>query len=138
MPMYSQRKRCRYGRKPDQAGFTLMEVTIALAIFSVGIAAVLSMQLQAMDGTRTSRSSLEAGNLAQDRIERLLALDITDPQLAGGTIGADPSPPAGYTINWSIVDNGETPNSSRTITVTAAHADGRRSATLVVIKGGRT
>jgi prepilin-type N-terminal cleavage/methylation domain-containing protein len=134
--MLANRKQLYRASRAAAAGFTLLEVVIALAIFSIGFLAVMSMQLEAMQGTRSSRSYMEAGTLAQDRVEQLLALDISDARLVGGTNGVDNTTP-GYSVTWSVVDNGETPNNSRTITVTATQADGYR-ATLTVVKGGRS
>lgn len=54
-------------------GFTIIEVLIALAIFSIGILAVGSMQINAASGNRKAQSVTYRAKWALDRIEWLLA-----------------------------------------------------------------
>jgi type IV pilus modification protein PilV len=57
----------------NEEGFTLIEVLIALTIFSIGILAVGNMQLNATSGNRKAQSVTYSANWAVDRIEWLLA-----------------------------------------------------------------
>ncbi|MFO7761176.1 MAG: type IV pilus modification PilV family protein [Thermodesulfobacteriota bacterium] len=66
----------------DNRGFTLTEIMIALAIFTIGILAVNAMQIASIKGNSKARQITEAGNLACDRIERIIALDYDDSALA--------------------------------------------------------
>ena len=65
-------------------GFTLIEVLIALAVFSIGILAVGSLQLRSTGGNTNARILTEASIWGQDRVETLMSLPYTDPNLAAG------------------------------------------------------
>jgi type IV pilus assembly protein PilV len=87
-----------------QDGFTLIEVLIALTIFSVGLLAIAAMQTSAIRMNSTGNRVTELSTLGIDRMENLMSLPYTDPQLAVGAY-TDPSPPAGYTANWTVVQD---------------------------------
>ena len=64
-------------------GFSLIEVLLALAIFSIGLIAVAGMQLSSVTKNTASRMNTMAVEYASDYMERLLALgvdkDLADP-----------------------------------------------------------
>ncbi len=64
-----------------QSGFTLLEVLIALLIFSVGILGVKTMQLTSIKGNSKANRITTASNVAVDQLETFLALDYSDPAL---------------------------------------------------------
>ena len=53
-------------------GFTLIETLIALAIFSIGILAVASLQVSASLQSRNSSEITEASAIASNRMEELI------------------------------------------------------------------
>jgi len=63
------------------AGFTLLEVLIAMVIFSIGILGVSAMQLTAIGGNSKANSVSKVSNYASDRIETIMSLDYADPLL---------------------------------------------------------
>ncbi len=65
----------------NQSGFTLLEVLIAMFIFSIGILGVNAMQLTSIQGNSKANRITQAGNVAADRIETFLSLDYDDPIL---------------------------------------------------------
>lgn len=74
----------------NQSGFTLLEVLIALFIFSIGILGVNAMQLTSIQGNGKANRTTQASNVAADRIETFLSLDYDDPILdddGGGSAG---------------------------------------------------
>ena len=112
------------GRKKQEAGFTLLEVIIAISILTVGLLAVASMQISSIQGNYFSRSVTESSDNLQDRIEELLARQYNDALLAdgagtsGGVAGLDDRDPNAdhvtvvnninnkpYTIFWNVADN---------------------------------
>jgi type IV pilus assembly protein PilV len=101
----------------EQNGFTLLEVIIALFIFSVGLLAVASMQMTAIKGNYFSGTLTEASNWAADQMETLMSLPYDD--LAAGD--HTPDPPH-YTITWDVVDDATT-NNTKTITITVYWTD---------------
>ncbi|MFH0781613.1 MAG: prepilin-type N-terminal cleavage/methylation domain-containing protein [Pseudomonadota bacterium] len=56
----------------QQKGFTLLEVIIALFIFTLGILGVAAMQLRAIQGNSSGQRLTEATTLAQEVIERIV------------------------------------------------------------------
>lgn len=106
--------------KKRQDGFTLIEVLIAIVVFSFGILAVGSMQLNSIQGNNKSRQSAEASNVAYSEMDRLLTLDFADAQLVNtdgdgvltdATVatadGSNPNNPLfnGYNVFWNIIDD---------------------------------
>ena len=68
----------------DRQGYSLIEVLIAMAVFSIGILAVFSMQITATNGNALARGMTENYNCALDKVEELLALPFNDADLAVG------------------------------------------------------
>lgn len=63
-------------------GFTLLEVLISLAFLSIGLLAIVSMQITAMEGNSYSNNLTIATTLAEDKLENLKRLSFNDPNLA--------------------------------------------------------
>lgn len=99
-----------------QDGFTLIEVLIAVSIFAVGLLAIAAMQTTAIRMNSTGGRLTELSTCGIDKLERLMSLPYTDPQLGAGT-QTDPVTPDGYTVSWTVVPNIPTTNTS-TITLT--------------------
>jgi prepilin-type N-terminal cleavage/methylation domain-containing protein len=66
-------------------GFTLVEIMVAIVVLSIGFFAASSMQISAVSTNSSANHITEATNLAQSRIEELMALEYsrisTDPDL---------------------------------------------------------
>lgn len=92
-----------------EAGFTLIEVLIALTIFAVGMLAVASMQLSAITVNARANRLTQRTTYAQAKIEELVALPYTNSNLDNGPHGpintAD-----GFAVSWNIRDNFPIPN----------------------------
>jgi prepilin-type N-terminal cleavage/methylation domain-containing protein len=67
-------------------GFTLIEVLVGIAIFSVGILAGALMQIRATSSTTTAGNVSANVAVTVDRIEKLMALGYDDADLAIGTV----------------------------------------------------
>lgn len=102
-------------------GLTLMEVLIALAIFSIGFLAVGSLQIKAINGNASARMQTEATAYAVDRLERLLALPYDDPQL-DELNNPHHIIDGGYSIVWSITDDVPI-NDTKTISISVIPAN---------------
>ena len=102
------------GGGPDPAdpaaGFTLIEVLVALSLLAFGILAVATMQISSIQGNASSMGYTEAATRATDRMEILLNLDYGDANLADTvTGGGDPHQVVdgeGYTTRWTVEDDG--------------------------------
>lgn len=128
-------KRISVHKDGDCEGFTLVEVMLAVAIFSIGILAIASMQIGATNANSSAYRLTERISLAEARIESLLFLPYGHPDLAQGN-HQDPAPPAGYVITWNVVDNAPVAN-SKTLSVSSAYQarDGvARTITLTYVK----
>ena len=117
------------GNPDREAGFTLIEVIVAISILSIGLLAVASMQTAAIRGNDNAYRITEGVTWAQDRLEYLLSLPYDDSLLSLGDDKADPSkddpnspqPPPEYTITYDVVAGPVT--ETKLITVSASRQD---------------
>ncbi len=90
--------------KRGHRGFTLIEVLIAMAIFSIGILAVGTLQITSTNSNASARIQTEEYTWIVDQIERLTALDYEHGDLDPD----DPPEPVlqgPYTVSWTVVDD---------------------------------
>ncbi|MGD9160533.1 MAG: prepilin-type N-terminal cleavage/methylation domain-containing protein [Desulfobacteraceae bacterium] len=104
-------------RVKGNEGFTLLEVIMAISILTIGLLAVASLQINAMRGNSMSMDYTESTERVQDRVEKLLNLDIGDAALADsdgdGTDGLDITGDDAdhkdygsiYNIFWNVADD---------------------------------
>jgi type IV pilus assembly protein PilV len=108
----------------DDRGFTFVELLIVIAIFSIGILAVASLQVTAINANASARMSGEATALAASQIETLMASDYDtagDLNPGSHTLVRD-----AYTIDWTVTDSdidGDGTNESKTVSVTVRCAN---------------
>ena len=112
----------------NDAGFTIIEVMIAISILAVGLLGVAAMQTSAIQVNSAAGQMTTRMNWAQDKMEELKALAFSDPWLeaAGNPTGVDSAGNTheqttsdGYTVRWDIADNSPVPNTKRiVVTVT--------------------
>ncbi|GBE53515.1 hypothetical protein BMS3Bbin14_02013 [bacterium BMS3Bbin14] len=103
-----------------QKGFTLIEVMVAMVILGIGILAIVALQARDMNYNSSSKRQTQAYTWAADRVERLLALPYTSPDLqpkgnpavAGDGYTALMAP---YVIEWDVINN--TTTNSRKVSV---------------------
>ena len=94
----------------NNRGFTLLEAVIAMAIFSIGILAVGSMQLWNTKNNTTGNLTTQATMLARQKIEELKTVtDITALASDSDAIGI-------YTREWNV-PNPHGNSTSRQLTV---------------------
>jgi prepilin-type N-terminal cleavage/methylation domain-containing protein len=136
-----------------QKGFTLLEIMLAVTIFSVGMLAVASMQVTAIRGNYFSGATTDATTLAADRLEKMMNMDYLDPDLNdtdgdgtgedtapvdgvdddGGNFGLDDTDAAAdrsqtdasgtYTTCWNVAENVPV-NNTKTVNVIITWSDG--------------
>jgi type IV pilus assembly protein PilV len=89
-----------------ERGFSLIEVVIALAIFSFGLLAVVAMQSAAVKNKTFSNGISQAMREAnQSVVEELLSLDIGNPNLDAGNHGPDTSADGVYATSYTVTDD---------------------------------
>jgi len=119
--------------EPSEGGFTLIEILIALSIFAVGVLAVASMQITAIQGNATSAGVTDGVVLASQRMEMLMEEAWTSDALnPANNAGAETVATQGrYTIDWSITDDGVF-NNTKTVDITVTWTDRNISKEVVV------
>jgi prepilin-type N-terminal cleavage/methylation domain-containing protein len=98
--MMEKKPASRIVRRGPQAGFTLIEILMAMTIFSTSFLALAAGASTVMKSNHTSYNSTVATTLAQDKLEELLAKTGTDIN-AGGPI-ADTVGSVVFTRTWTI------------------------------------
>ncbi len=104
----------------DLKGFTLIEVLIVMAIFSIGILAVAAMQVTSTKGNASARRITEATALAENQIENLMQLSYDHADLNPANNPLHESTQSPYTINWNVTEidlDTDGTNDSKTVNV---------------------
>ena len=119
-----------------EGGFTLIEVIIAIAILSIGLLGVASMQTASIRGNHLGYRYTEGTTLAQDRLEWLFTRPYTDASLSAGTNKADPvgGAPANYTITYDVADVGGINAKLITVRVNLQEKGASRATTLQCLR----
>ena len=91
--------------QPNQAkinnrGFSLIEVLIAVGIFSIGLLGIGTLLIASTNGNATARRVTESSSWAADRIEQLLIVPYDD--LASS---AEDETEGSYSISWVVTDD---------------------------------
>ena len=109
----------------DDRGFTFVELLIVIAIFSIGILAVASMQVTSINANSSARMSGEATVLAANQLEALMASDYDDDVL-NPALNPHQIVQGVYTINWVVTESdidSDGTNESKTVLVTVRCAN---------------
>lgn len=103
-------------------GFSLIEVLIALAIFSIGILAVTSLQVSASLQNRNSSEITEASAIAFNQMEELMLIPFDHNDLSPA-LNPHILSSGKYRIQWTAIAsdlNSDTINESRTVELTVS------------------
>ena len=100
--MYCHKAAETVREKKGQQGFTLIEVLMAMAIFSLGMMAVGALQINSTNSNASARIHTEEYTWVVDQIERLTALPYDDDDLEAGDHSVDQDP---YTVSWTVADD---------------------------------
>lgn len=143
----------RHRGSKNNCGFSILEVLIAIVIFSIGLLSLSLMQVHAIKGNGSARMSTQATFLAQHILERIKNGNIVDdgifgfmdmsvitPGLVldeGGLTGRRQDGEAGgpFNLQWQVAANTDW---SRSVEVTVSWYGGgrRRKVSLVSISRG--
>ncbi len=79
----------------QEAGFTLIEILLAIAILAFGLLAIASMQVMAIQTTGKAGRITEGATLAMNQLERFMASDYSD--ISDNGVSQDL-----YDITWTV------------------------------------
>jgi Tfp pilus assembly protein PilV len=90
----------------NEKGASVVEIMVALLIFGIGLVAVIRVLPESSAKTTRSRNKTIAVNLAQEKIEELMARNYDHADLSPGSHD-DPNNPVDdhYMRAWTITDN---------------------------------
>ena len=94
------------GRPAPGAGFTLLEVLVALIIFAIGMLALALCVPMATKRVSKAGSQTRASALASQAAEELLSIPYSDSDLIAGTHDDPANPHDGiYYLRWVVEDD---------------------------------
>jgi prepilin-type N-terminal cleavage/methylation domain-containing protein len=106
-------------RSTNRNGFALIEVLMAMVIFTVGILALAGLQITTISGNAAARMQTEATAIGARIVERLRSLPFDHEDLLA-TVRPHSLPSGGsrpYTVNWTV--RADVPvNGTKTVRVT--------------------
>lgn len=91
------------GENEPEAGFSLVEVLIALSIFAIGILAVATLQVSAGMESRNSADITQASNLASGQMEEIMQLPFLHSALDPAS-NPHSKTSGKYQIQWAVAD----------------------------------
>lgn len=95
----------------DKKGFTLVEVMIALFIFSIGILGLTKMQITGIQTNDIAGKYTEGSSWGVAQIETLMATAYDNAALDDNATGTDTD--GIYTMNWTVTENDPVSNVKR-------------------------
>lgn len=116
------------------AGYSLIELMIAMLILAVGVMGIWGMQGAAIRGNTTARKTTDTAALGSDQLEKLMRLPYDDAVLAPGTTTTRNE--GIYTVAWTVSPLDVPITNVKTVTITASwmEAGQQRSVTYVYYK----
>ena len=90
----------------NEKGASVVEIMVALLIFGIGLVAAIRVLPDSSTKTTRSRNKTIAVNIAQEKVEELMAAGYQHADLTAGNHDDPDNPIRGrYTRTWSVTDN---------------------------------
>lgn len=94
------------GRAHRAAGFTLIEIMIAMGVFAVGVLALGAVIPLGIKKSSSSAQQSRASELAASRAEELLHTPFSEPDMDAGSHDDPGNPYTGqYYLRWTVEDD---------------------------------
>lgn len=90
-------------QNPSDQGFTLLEIIIAIAVLTIGILSLYSMQVSSLQGNAKANVITQSSNAVLDTIEKLFGKKFSDSDFSTGNHSRTTVPPIN-SINWTVTD----------------------------------
>jgi len=121
----------RVSSRHKEAGFTLIEVLIALFVLAFGILGLTKMQISAIQGNGDAKRFSTATAIGQAQIEALMSLGY-------GAVVNGSNVVNGYAVQWTVTGeqdfDGDGSNDLKTVSVTVDDPTGDRKVALSFAK----
>lgn len=118
----------RRPRRPGTAGFTMVEVMIAVLLTAIAMVGLIALYNSETRASGTSRHAMEATVLAQDQLERLRTEPVVAGTLSQANINETNTGTGIFTRSWTV-----TPAASWTdLTVTVSWTEDAITRTVAV------
>ena len=132
--MNASSKSKRSAAKRKEGGFSLVELMIAIALLSIGILTMMTMQVNSIRTNASARRITQSATIGADRVEKLIGLPYTDDLLLPESEHTFVD--GRYTIQWQVSPDHHPIENVKTIqvTVTTQEAGQPRSTTYVYYK----
>jgi prepilin-type N-terminal cleavage/methylation domain-containing protein len=120
-----------------ESGFSLVELMIAIALLSIGILTMMTMQVNSIRTNSSARRITQSAAIGADRFEKLIGLPYTDDLLAPES--EHTLVDGRYTIEWRVSPDHYPIENVKTIrvTVTTQEAGQQRSISYVYYKADK-
>ena len=119
---------------PHHAGFTLVEVMIALVIFATGMLVLALCVPMATKRIMKSGSQTRSSSLASESAEELLTVPYGDTKLTAGTHDDTANPHDGiYYVRWVVEDDVPLANCKRITVKVARNSAGATPEVQIVV-----
>lgn len=129
-------------------GFSIIEILVAIMIFSIGILGMASMQTNATGSNRGSMKLSGATEKAVTVMEELTSLTYSHPNLVAGTttplktqdwidnndngVVDEAGEDGDFTVSWTVLDNAMIPN-TKTLSVTVTSDSSTKTVNLATV-----
>lgn len=128
--MFKKNDNCT-GKISGDAGFTIIEVLIAMFIFTIAGLSVIKMQIQSIKSNSLAKEMTQASFVLSSEIENLLSLGFTDTNLNAGEYDNDTVGSVGkFNRQYEVVDmpvQGSAAGFYKSIIVTTTWNEGNSS-----------
>lgn len=98
----------RKRRAPGRAGFTIIEVLVAMSLMAIGMLGIVALMRGATSASGYSRRATEAAVLAEDKLEELRTVPL--PSVADGSDLVDAAgvanPDGPFLRTWTLTPDG--------------------------------
>jgi type II secretion system protein I len=101
----------------NKRGFTLIEILIALIIFTIGALALAKMQIASTKGSSFGKEAILATTLAQKKMEELKTMPFNAIVTDGAGVTEQ-----NMNVTWTVTENGTAPNRYKNLGVTVTWA----------------